>query len=149
MQKFCTGPALCRFHLLEWMYIHLYKKTDDEIEEQAYNEDGVAFRDAVHGPHDVGLPCAFEQVSAGAGLHRGKDGVVVFDHAQHDDADVRAGAHDAAGGLDAVDAGHVEVHRGWIQLWNADPKPFVWKKTAEEILTSLSRYISRISGAGH
>ena len=39
--------------------------------------------------------------------------------------------------------------REWIKLWNADPKPFVWKKTAEEILTSLSRYISRISGAGH
>ena len=39
--------------------------------------------------------------------------------------------------------------REWIKLWNADPKPFVWKKTAEEILTSLSRYISRTSGAGH
>jgi len=39
--------------------------------------------------------------------------------------------------------------REWIKLWNADPKPFVWKKTAEEILTSPSRYISRISGAGH
>ena len=39
--------------------------------------------------------------------------------------------------------------RQWIQLWNAEPKPFVWKKTAEEILTSLSRYITRISGAGH
>jgi transposase/transposase-like protein len=39
--------------------------------------------------------------------------------------------------------------REWIKLWNEDPKPFVWKKTAEEILTSLSRYISRISGAGH
>ncbi len=39
--------------------------------------------------------------------------------------------------------------REWIKLWNADPKPFVWKKTAEEILTSLSRYISRISSAGH
>jgi transposase len=39
--------------------------------------------------------------------------------------------------------------RQWTKLWNADPKPFVWTKTAEEILTSLSRYISRISGAGH
>jgi transposase/transposase-like protein len=39
--------------------------------------------------------------------------------------------------------------RQWTALWNEDPKPFVWKKTAEEILTSLSRYISRISGAGH
>jgi transposase len=39
--------------------------------------------------------------------------------------------------------------RAWINQWNADPKPFVWKKTAEEILDSLSRYLQRISGAGH
>lgn len=39
--------------------------------------------------------------------------------------------------------------RGWIKTWNEDPKPFVWKKTAEEILDSLARYISRISGAEH
>ncbi|MEY9895821.1 hypothetical protein ABIA31_009513, partial [Catenulispora sp. MAP5-51] len=25
-----------------------------------------------------------------------------------------------------------------------DPKPFVWKKTAEEILTSLAKYLQRI-----
>ncbi|WP_223838816.1 hypothetical protein [Saccharopolyspora pogona] len=37
--------------------------------------------------------------------------------------------------------------REWIKGWNEDPKPFVWKKTAEEILDSLARYISRISGA--
>jgi hypothetical protein len=28
--------------------------------------------------------------------------------------------------------------RGWIRQWNQDPKPFVWKKTAEETLESLS-----------
>ncbi len=39
--------------------------------------------------------------------------------------------------------------RSWIKLWNADPKPFVWTKTAEEILTSLAKYLKRISGAGH
>jgi transposase len=39
--------------------------------------------------------------------------------------------------------------REWIKTWNEDPKPFVWKKTAEEILHSLARYITRISGAGH
>lgn len=39
--------------------------------------------------------------------------------------------------------------RTWIKGWNEDPKPFVWKKTAEEILDSLARYISRISGAAH
>jgi len=33
--------------------------------------------------------------------------------------------------------------------WNADPRPFAWTKTAEEILDSLKQYISRISGATH
>jgi transposase len=39
--------------------------------------------------------------------------------------------------------------RAWIKNWNEDPRPFVWKKTAEEILNSLSEYIAKISGAGH
>jgi transposase len=39
--------------------------------------------------------------------------------------------------------------RDWIQHWNANPKPFVWKKTAEEILDSLAKYLKRISDAGH
>ena len=39
--------------------------------------------------------------------------------------------------------------RAWIKTWNEDPKPFVWTKSAEEILDSLARYIQRISGAGH
>ena len=41
-----------------------------------------------------------------------------------------------------------DVHT-WITNWNQDPKPFVWRKTAEEILNSLHKYISRISDAGH
>jgi transposase len=36
--------------------------------------------------------------------------------------------------------------REWIKTWNDDPKPFVWKKTAEEILDSLARYLQRVSG---
>jgi transposase-like protein/transposase len=39
--------------------------------------------------------------------------------------------------------------REWINNWNDDPKPFVWTKTADEILNSLAKYIARISGAGH
>ena len=39
--------------------------------------------------------------------------------------------------------------RDWIKIWNQDPKPFAWTKTAEEILDSLARYISRITDAGH
>jgi transposase len=39
--------------------------------------------------------------------------------------------------------------RDWIKTWNENPKPYVWTKTAEEILDSLARYISRISDARH
>jgi transposase len=39
--------------------------------------------------------------------------------------------------------------RAWTETWNEHPRPFVWKKTAEEILDSLAKYITRISGAGH
>ncbi len=39
--------------------------------------------------------------------------------------------------------------RAWAAAWNDDPKPFVWTKTAEQILDSLGRLITRISGAGH
>jgi hypothetical protein len=39
--------------------------------------------------------------------------------------------------------------REWIKNWNADPKPFVWTKTAEDILQALSKYIAKISGATH
>jgi transposase len=39
--------------------------------------------------------------------------------------------------------------RTWITNWNDDPKPFVWHKTADEILDSLAAYCSRISDSGH
>jgi transposase len=39
--------------------------------------------------------------------------------------------------------------RTWIGTWNENPRPFVWTKTADEILGSLARYCQRISGAGH
>ena len=29
----------------------------------------------------------------------------------------------------------------WVDTWNDNPKPFVWHKTADEILTSLKRYL--------
>jgi transposase len=35
--------------------------------------------------------------------------------------------------------------RGWIDTWNDDPRPFVWTKTADEILDSLARYCQRIT----
>jgi transposase len=39
--------------------------------------------------------------------------------------------------------------RAWVKAWNTDPKPFIWTKTAEQILTSIGRLIQRVTGAGH
>jgi transposase len=37
----------------------------------------------------------------------------------------------------------------WVQAWNQDPKPFVWAKTADEILENLAGYLQRINNSGH
>jgi transposase len=39
--------------------------------------------------------------------------------------------------------------RAWITTWNDDPRPFVWTKTAEQILDSIARYCTRINESGH
>jgi len=39
--------------------------------------------------------------------------------------------------------------RRWINEWNRDPKPFVWTKTADEILDTLAAYCRRINDSGH
>jgi transposase len=39
--------------------------------------------------------------------------------------------------------------RAWIKQWNQNPKPFIWTKTADEILQRLAAYLDRIPGAGH
>jgi len=37
----------------------------------------------------------------------------------------------------------------WIANWNDNPKPFVWHKTADEILASLAAYCQRINDSDH
>ena len=39
--------------------------------------------------------------------------------------------------------------RAWVAAWNDNPIPFVWTKTAEQILQSIQRLMKRINGAGH
>jgi len=39
--------------------------------------------------------------------------------------------------------------RTWITNWNDEPRPFVWHKTAHEILDSLATYCQRINDSGH
>jgi transposase len=50
---------------------------------------------------------------------------------------------------------HRSVHqlntdiRGWIATWNKNPQPFVWTKTTDQILDSISRYCTRITLTAH
>jgi transposase len=37
----------------------------------------------------------------------------------------------------------------WVQAWNHDPRPYVWTKTADEILGNLANYLQRINNSGH
>jgi transposase len=53
---------------------------------------------------------------------------------------IRRGAHKSVQALE-------KDVRAWIENWNQNPRPFIWTKTAEEILDSLAKYIARISGA--
>jgi transposase len=58
------------------------------------------------------------------------------------DQKIRRGAHKSVQSLEA------DI-RTWIADWNSNPRPFIWTKTAEEILESLARFCRRISGAAH
>lgn len=55
---------------------------------------------------------------------------------------LRRGAHRSVRQLNA-DIRH------WIETWNQNPRPYVWTKTAEEILESIARNCTRISESGH
>ena len=39
--------------------------------------------------------------------------------------------------------------RRYLELRNQDPKPFVWTKSADEILASIARFCQRTSDSGH
>lgn len=53
---------------------------------------------------------------------------------------LRRGAHRSVRQLNA------DIRR-WIDTWNEDPRPYVWVKTAEQILDAISRYCQRINPA--
>jgi transposase len=55
---------------------------------------------------------------------------------------LRRGAHRSVRDLNA------DI-RAWIETWNTDPRPYVWTKTAEQILESIARYCTRINYSRH
>ncbi len=54
----------------------------------------------------------------------------------------RRGAHRSVRALNA------DI-RTWIQTWNDNPRPYVWTKTADDILDSIARYCTRINDSRH
>ncbi|MDQ3677021.1 MAG: IS630 family transposase [Actinomycetota bacterium] len=55
---------------------------------------------------------------------------------------IKRGAHRSTRALEGA-------IREYLTLTNASPKPFVWTKTADDILESVARYCQRISDSGH
>jgi transposase len=39
--------------------------------------------------------------------------------------------------------------RAWIDTWNNNPRPYVWTKTADQILASIGNYCGRINDSRH
>jgi len=58
------------------------------------------------------------------------------------DKQLRRGVHRSTRQLEAAISHYIEVT-------NEGPKPFVWTKTADEILASVARFCHRISNSGH
>jgi len=55
---------------------------------------------------------------------------------------IKRGAHRSTRELE-------QAIRSYLNIYNEDPKPFIWTKTADEILASLARFCGRISDSGH
>jgi hypothetical protein len=58
------------------------------------------------------------------------------------DRKIKRGAHRSVKELNA------DI-RDWLEHWNENPKPYVWTKTADQILETLAAYCQRITGSGH
>jgi transposase len=58
------------------------------------------------------------------------------------DKQIRRGVHRSTRQLE-------EAIRRFVEIHNEDPKPFVWTKTADDILDSIRRYCERTNDSGH
>ncbi len=53
---------------------------------------------------------------------------------------IKRGAHTSVTGLE-------KDIRDWDRHWNDNPRPYVWVKTADQILNALARYCQKVSAA--
>ena len=55
---------------------------------------------------------------------------------------LRRGTHTSVKDLkDSIDA--------WTENWNQDPRPFTWRKSADDIFETMAAYLQRIPNSGH
>ena len=62
--------------------------------------------------------------------------------AQLTERQIRRGVHRSTNELE-------RAIKQYLDTCNLDPRPFVWTKTADEILTSVANFCHRTSGTGH
>jgi transposase len=55
---------------------------------------------------------------------------------------IKRGSHRSTAALE-------QAIRDYLETYNLDPRPFVWTKSADEILQSVARFCKRISDSGH
>ena len=55
---------------------------------------------------------------------------------------IKRGAHRSTNALE-------KAIKDYVMFTNENPKPFIWTKTADEILASVARFCQRTSGTGH
>jgi transposase len=55
---------------------------------------------------------------------------------------LRRGSHRSVAELE-------QAIQAWIDTWNQDPRPFVWTKTADQILDTIAAYCQRINNSRH
>jgi transposase len=55
---------------------------------------------------------------------------------------IKRGSHRSVGDL-------IASIKTWIANWNDEPRPYVWHKSADEILDGLAAYCQRINDSGH
>lgn len=62
--------------------------------------------------------------------------------AQLTEKQIRRGTHRSTVQLE-------QAIRSYLKVYNRDPRPFAWTKTADQILASIKRFCMRISNSGH
>jgi transposase len=55
---------------------------------------------------------------------------------------IRRGTHRSTAALE-------QAIKGWLDGWNENPRPFIWVKTADQILEAVAAFCHRTSDSGH